>query len=247
MKTQILALILISVLILSTAAAANIILPQKFLVKTPTGFKLVLPERNSYNQPIIQQAIPQSPASSTNRIDELSQQKQFEKEDELKDPIVQKPLELSGKARASILKWHFSRYVYGRINIPPGATTAYPIELSPADRANPLFASVDIAKYQRFQSANRNIFTAMIWASPSNYPAGQSIIYSQDKMQQLAHYIALLEAGQPFPFTAPPEGTDVNISGMTKVYNEEKALQMYIPHIAYTLYIEVNHIVPWSI
>ncbi|MFA5888596.1 MAG: hypothetical protein WC852_07855, partial [Candidatus Nanoarchaeia archaeon] len=44
-----------------------------------------------------------------------------------------------------------------------------------------------------------------------------------------------------------PAGTDVNISGMTKVYNEEKALQMYIPHIAYTLYIEVNHIVPWSI
>ena len=209
MKTRILALILISILILSTAAAATIILPQKFLLKTPTGFKLVMPERNSYNQPTTPQSPQQMPQySDSNQDDELSKEKMYEEEDLLKDPLEQKPLELSNKAKASIIKWHFARYINSRINIPPGATPAYQIELSPTDRARQEFEFVDMTKYQRFQGANRDIFAGMAWVNSEN-PAGRSIIFSQSTMQKLAYYIALLEAGQPFPLASPPSGFDV--------------------------------------
>ena len=173
MNTRILALILISILILSTAAAANIILPQKFLLKTPAGLKLVIPERQYNLQPVPGQ-IPQAPSESP--IDELSMERMLEKEDELKDPIMQKPMELSNKAKASILKWYLGRYIRSRINIPPGATPAYQIELSPADMARQEFESVDMAKYRRFQSSNRDIFAGMAWVNSEN-PAGRSIIF----------------------------------------------------------------------
>jgi len=246
MKTRILAIILIAVLILSAAATANIMLPQKFLQKTPTGFKLVLPARNLNIQQASQQ-IPQTPAIlSSTPLDEWSTEKILEKEDEFKEQAEQKHLELSNKAKASIFRWYFSRNIRNRINIPLGASTAYPVELSPENRANPAFASVDMAKYQRFQSENQAIFREMIWQNPS--ARSESIIYSRQKMQDLAHYIALLETGQPFPFSAPAEGREVNLSGhISKVYTEEEAWRMYIPHIAMALYTEVNHIVPWSI
>ncbi|MEK6864149.1 MAG: hypothetical protein AABX27_02570 [Nanoarchaeota archaeon] len=247
MNTRILALILISILILSTAAAANIILPQKFLLKTPAGLKLVIPERQYNLQPVPGQ-IPQAPSESP--IDELSMERMLEKEDELKDPIMQKPMELSNKAKASILKWYLGRYIRSRINIPPGATPAYQIELSPADMARQEFESVDMAKYRRFQSSNRDIFAGMAWVNSEN-PAGRSIIFSQSTMQNLAYYIALLEAGQPFPLASPPSGFDVpwgeHLDSTKKFYTENEALNMWLPHLAITLYVEVNHIVPWTI
>lgn len=181
MNTRILALILISILILSTAAAANIILPQKFLLKTPAGLKLVIPERQYNLQPVPGQ-IPQAPSESP--IDELSMERMLEKEDELKDPIMQKPMELSNKAKASILKWYLGRYIRSRINIPPGATPAYQIELSPADMARQEFESVDMAKYRRFQSSNRDIFAGMAWVNSEN-PAGRSIIFRKAQCKNL--------------------------------------------------------------
>ncbi|MFH1066051.1 MAG: hypothetical protein V1734_06095 [Nanoarchaeota archaeon] len=254
MKTRILALILISVIILSAAASANIMLPQNFLQKTPTGFKLVLPVRDLNTQqaniqPVSRQIPPAPDTSASNQLDELSKERMLEKEDELKDPIMQKPLELSNTAKASILQWYFTRYIRSRINIPPGATPAYQIELSPADMARQEFESVDMAKYRRFQSSNREIFAGMVWANRDN-PAGRSIIYSQSTMQNLAHYIALLETGSSFPSSAPPAGFDVPWDGgrsMKRFYSEEEALGMWLPHLALTLYVEVNHIVPWTI
>ena len=86
----------------------------------------------------------------------------------------------------------------------------------------------------------------MIWASSRNNE-GNSIIYSNQNMEKLAYYLALLESNQPFPYTAPPAGFNIRVSGEEmKYFTEEEALRMWIPHIAVSLYVELNKIVPWS-
>lgn len=129
---------------------------------------------------------------------------------------------------------------------PPNSATTYPIHLSLADARNPAFASVDMSKYQQFQIENPRIFEQMIWASSRNNE-GNSIIYSNPNMERLAYYLALLESGQPFPYTAPPAGFTRRVSGENmKYFTEEEALNMWLPHIAVSLYVELNKIVPWS-
>lgn len=139
------------------------------------------------------------------------------------------------------------RRVWVRIG---GAHPAYGIALSSEDMANPVLASADIAKYQRFQRLHPEIFRQMIWADEER-SSGGSIIYSREKMQKLAHYIALLEAGQDFPLNSPPAGFDVpwgeRLDSTRKFYTEDEALSMWLPHLAVSLYTEVNELVPWSI
>lgn len=186
-------------------------------------------------------------------IDGIAQERIFAKEDELKEDELKTdkpaPVTRTKEARISMFRAFIQKYLGSRIRVPPDATPAYPIELSPEDRANPLLSSADIAKYQRFQSANRGIFAEMAWANREN-PSGRSIMYSRSAMQGLAHYIALLEAQQPFPLASPPAGFDVpwgeHLDSTRKFYTEEEALSMWLPHIALSLYAEVNHLVPWS-
>lgn len=135
-----------------------------------------------------------------------------------------------------------------RTGIPAaGGSTAYPIHLSLSDARNPAFSEVDLTKYQRFQTENPDIFEHMTWASSRNNE-GNSIIYSNPNMEKLAYYLALLESNQPFPYTAPPAGFNRRVSGKEmKYFTEEEALRMWLPHIAVSLYVEVNRIVNWSI
>ena len=125
---------------------------------------------------------------------------------------------------------------------------AYTINLSAEDKRK--FPALSMAKYQRFQSENPMIFRLMEWRNAES-PSGKSIIYSQQKMESVSHYIALLETGGPFPYTSPPPGisSETLLGGMAVniYYNETEAWNMFAPHIAASLYIEVNHIVPWSI
>lgn len=135
------------------------------------------------------------------------------------------------------------------IGIPvTGENITYPIHLSLEDLRNPAFSSVDLGKYQRFQTSNPRVFEHMIWANARN-SMGKSIIYSSQNMARLTYYIALLESGQPFPYTAPPNATRIDYAGAdTKYfYTEEQALNMWLPKIAVSLYVEVNHLVNWSI
>lgn len=127
------------------------------------------------------------------------------------------------------------------------ANRTYPIHLSLEDSRNPAFSSVDLGKYQAFQTANPKVFEQMMWTNSRN-PTGKSIIYSSQNMGRLTYYIALLESNQPFPYTSPPAGTIRRVSGEDKNYfTEEEALNMWLPHIAVSLYVEVNHLVNWSV
>ncbi len=158
------------------------------------------------------------------------------------------PAALKISLGARIKKLLYQRF--SRARMPPGAEPAYPVGLSPADLVNPLFESVDMAKYQRFQSANRNIFSAMVWVSP-DFPEGRSIIYSPGSMQRLAYFIALLETGQNFPFASMPAGSFERFPGgsphFALFFNETVVLDLYLAHAAISLYVEVNRLVPWSI
>ncbi|MFA5887867.1 MAG: hypothetical protein WC852_04110 [Candidatus Nanoarchaeia archaeon] len=156
--------------------------------------------------------------------------------------------DLTGKAIS------FSRFgsLIERIRAPSAsiggdANTTYPIHLSATDATNPAFSSVNLGKYQAFQTANPQVFEQMIWTSARN-PTGKSIIYSNPNMEKLSYYLALLESNQPFPYTAPPAGTIRRVSGENKTYfTEEQALNMWLPHIAVSLYVEVNKLVNWSV
>lgn len=136
------------------------------------------------------------------------------------------------------------RHIFART---PRETT-YTLGLSAADRIK--FSAVNMDKYQRFQRENPAIFMLMEWRNAEN-PAGKSIIYSQQKMESLSHYIALLETGGHFPFEAPSQGLySESLSEDRFVfirYNETDAWNMFAPHIAVSLFVEVNRIVPWSI
>lgn len=237
-KSALIVLIIASLLLISASAAfAGIPIPQSLLQKV-----------HSQN-PAISMPLADTMPSEAKYNDELALEKMYMKEDETKaEEIV--PVKIINEPKINIFKVFIQKYLGSRIRIPPGSNPAYPIELSSEDRANPLFASVDISKYQRFQSANRDIFAAIVWVNRDN-PSGRSIIYSQSTMQSLAHYIALLEAGQSFPLTAPPSGFDVpwgeHLDSTRRFYTENEALNMWLPHIALSLYVEVNHLVPWSI
>lgn len=128
------------------------------------------------------------------------------------------------------------------------AETTYNIALSAADRIK--FPTVNMDKYQRFERENPLVFRLMIWKNSEN-PSGKSIIYSQQKMESLSHYIALLETGQPFPFTAPSSGLYSETLSEGRFvfirYNETDAWNMFAPHLAVSLFVEVNRIVPWTI
>ncbi|MDD4878167.1 MAG: hypothetical protein PHO02_03970 [Candidatus Nanoarchaeia archaeon] len=234
-KTSAIAVLIISLVLISASSAfAGITIPRELLLKM------------QMQKPAITQEIAIPIAAEYKYIDEFAIEKALAREDELKTEEPAPAVIIPG-VKISIFKSFLRRHLGARVQIPPSASPAYPIELSIIDKTNPAFASVDIAKYQRFQSENRVLFSEMNWKSPAS---SASIIYSQQKMESLAHYIALLETGQEFPLTAPPEGTFLNIttSGhITRLYTEEEALQMYLPHIAMSLYIEVNHLVPWSI
>lgn len=158
--------------------------------------------------------------------------------------------DFTGKAISfSRLSSIISRIRHPTASIPPPnpADTTYPIHLSLTDARNPAFSGVDMSKYQRFQEENPKVFGQMIWANARN-STGKSIIYSNPNMERLAYYIALLEAGQPFPYTAPPAGFNRRLGGEDKkLFTEEEALNMWLPKIAVSLYVEVNKIVPWSI
>ena len=70
-------------------------------------------------------------------------------------------------------------------------------------------------------------------------------------MERLSHYIALLETGQPFPFTAPSRGVSSESLSEGRFvqiyYNETDAWNMFAPHLAVSLFVEVNHLVPWTV
>ena len=124
----------------------------------------------------------------------------------------------------------------------------YNIALSAADRVK--FPTLSMEKYQRFQRENPGIFRLMIWKNAEN-PSGKSIIYSQQKMESLSHYIALLETGQPFPFTAPSQGVrseSLSEGRFVQIYyNETDVWNVFAPHLAASLFVEVNHLVPWTV
>lgn len=136
------------------------------------------------------------------------------------------------------------RHIFGS----SGRETTYMFNLSAGDKRK--FPAVNMGKYQRFQKENPTIFRLMIWKNAEN-PSGKSIIYSQQKMESLSHYIALLETGSPFPFTAPPQGVYSESLSDGKFlfihYNETEAWNMFAPHLAASLFVEVNRIVPWSV
>lgn len=235
-RTVIIALITISLLIISASSAFGAIQISKNVLQ------------NAQMQKIAVKVPLTNPIHSEERYtNELALEKQYMEEDEAKTDTPA-PAYVAKEVKLNIFKVFMQKYIGSRIRIPPSANPAYPIELSPADRVNPMFESVDMIKYQRFQHDNQGIFREMIWQSSTS---ASSIIYSQQKMQALAHYVALLESGQQFPGSAPPPGFDVpwgeRLDSTKKFYTEGEALSMWLPHLALSLYIEVNHLVPWSI
>ncbi|MBU2638776.1 MAG: hypothetical protein KJ955_07420 [Nanoarchaeota archaeon] len=186
----------------------------------------------------------------------LLMEAQYEKEDILKIRNEQAAIKTAIQIKPAVLEIRPGvisavRNSFRRIWIDiAGTHPAYPVALSAEDTANPILALADIAKYQRFQRLRPAIFRQMIWVDEEHL-TGESIIYSREKMEMLAHYLALLETGQQFPFEAPPEGFDVpwgaRLDSTRKFYTEEEALSMWIPHLAVSLYTEVNELVPWSI
>lgn len=257
MKTAgILCIVLICLIAVSSAAYASINLPSNFREMLSKK----IPAQNAQQAVVKQAAVPAQIAPVTTQpiasqaistsipTGILSLEKQYMKEDEKK--IADETLSTSSytlrkppRAWVEIIR----RPVRGFI---PREGAKYPFGLSDADKANPVLSSVNIRKYQDFQSAHREILDKIIWVDDAN-KQGRSIVYSNEKMQALTHYIALLEAGQVFPSSVPPAGFDVpwgeHLDSTRKFYTENEALNMWLPHLALSFYVEVNHIVPWSI
>lgn len=161
--------------------------------------------------------------------------------------IIEMPYE-STPAMPSKIPVSSLRTRFRNIFIRGGSESTYILGLSTADRIK--FPTLNMEKYRRFQMENPTIFRLMIWKNAEN-PSGKSIIYSQQKMESLSHYIALLETGQPFPFTAPSSGLYSESLSENRFliihYNETDAWNMFAPHLAASLFVEVNRLVPWSI
>ena len=99
-------------------------------------------------------------------------------------------------------------------------------------------------KYEAFLNI-QNISKVIIWIDVTDGSIGteQSYRYwSDEQKEDLKSAIHRLEVGDPYPMQNPPELIDDQ-----GYINKKDAWTIYIAHIAHSIWVEINHLVAWSI
>lgn len=100
-------------------------------------------------------------------------------------------------------------------------------------------------KYERFLSDHPEIAGAIKWHRlelEHPYPS-----WDRRRKDDLFRYLIIYENGEDYPYSAPPVPVPGSSSVARTKILEEDAWNIFIANVAFSLYIEVNRLVPWSI
>lgn len=95
--------------------------------------------------------------------------------------------------------------------------------------------------YEELIESNSKIRNSLVWAD-KDFPDGRTFAHDCDDLKDLAMHIkGEIELLEPPEITEQEEGRDFGY------YSEEIAWNMYLAHVAHSLKLEVEKILPWSI
>jgi hypothetical protein len=96
------------------------------------------------------------------------------------------------------------------------------------------------SEYRLFLETNTRVLESLVWVD-HEHPTGHVFIEDEDKVEDLAAYLegeAVIEV--------PPLPVEYE-NDRQACYSEEDAWNMYLAHVAHSLKVEVQGLVPWSL
>ena len=101
-------------------------------------------------------------------------------------------------------------------------------------------------KYNSFLSDNPTVKEAIVWLGEDDRAHGSYNTWTVEMKNDLFRYIMIYETGSEYPYSEPPIPQTGSSFEHTYLTNEDE-WNLYLAHVAFSLYVEVNHLVPWSI